>query len=352
MPDGTGPVTTVRVHYPSARCTNLGLRGAAGNLNWTTDAPTVHDESAKTYTYSTRAIAAGSAATEIKPLCDGTWAIGPNYSVATGDTVDIYPHFFTNAGRVEKKWPTFTSTALPSTRAVFVYLPPTYIENDTYVADVFYMHDAQNLFDPATSYGGVEWGVDETMNAGAAGGTIREVLIVGIENTPDRIAELTPTPGTLSGGKADQYLAMVVNEIKPMVDGALRTNPSREHTGMMGSSLGGLITIHAAVKNGATFGIMGAMSPSSWWDNQEIVGEVNGGWTAAGAQKPLRLYLDNGQNGDSSADTSQVVAALRTKGYVDGATLSYVTDPAGQHNEASWARRLPASLTFLLGSGR
>src|SRR5207253_960181 len=95
-----------------------------------------------TFVYETDAI---TAATEWKPLLDDTtWSRGPNYVVKPGETLDVYPHFTTAAGTVTKKWPAFHSTTLGNDRDVWVYLPPTYLENARAKMPVVYMHDGQN----------------------------------------------------------------------------------------------------------------------------------------------------------------------------------------------------------------
>jgi predicted alpha/beta superfamily hydrolase len=351
LSDGGAARTTVRVHYP-AGTHQLTLRGSAGPLNWTQGIALTAGAN-DTWTYSTDLV---STAIDLKPLLDDTtWSRGPNYHVLPGQTVDLYPHFVTVTGSYSRRWPSFTSTVLPSTRGILVYLPPSYAENTTARFPVLYMHDGQNIFDASTAFGGNEWKVDETMNAGAEDGTVREAIVIGVENTGDRMNELTPTydAGTGAGGKADLYLKMIVTEIKPMVDLALRTMPARESTSMMGSSLGGLVTAYAGVRNADTFALVGAMSPSTWWDNRMILGEV--ATTPTRSAKPARVYVDSGDSGPSNDDvtnTAALAAQYRTAGYADGTTLKYVVQAGGQHNEIYWSQRLPAALAFLLGPAR
>ena len=349
--DAGAAKTTFRVHYP-AGTHHLTLRGSAGPLDWTHGLALTAGAN-DTWTYATDLI---TAAIDFKPMLDdATWSRGPNYHALPGQTVDIYPHFVTTAGSYSRRWPAFTSTVLASTRGIMVYLPPSYDENTTAHFPVLYMHDGQNLFDASTAFGGNEWKVDETMNAGAEDGTIREAIVVGVENTADRINELTPTydAGTGAGGKADLYLKMIVTEIKPMVDLALRTMPARESTAMMGSSLGGLVSAYAGVRSADTFGIVGAMSPSTWWDNRMILGEV--ATMPTRSSRPALVYVDSGDSGASSDDvvnTADLAAKYRSVGYVDGSTLKYVVQAGGQHNEIYWSQRLPAALAFLLGAAR
>jgi predicted alpha/beta superfamily hydrolase len=234
---------------------------------------------------------------------------------------------------------------------VWVYLPPTYVENTTARFGVLYMHDAQNLFSPALAFGGNEWKVDETMDAASEDGTIRETIVVGVENTAARMDELTPTADpTYGGGKADQYLSMLIDEIKPTIDKDLRTLPAREQTGIMGSSLGGLVSSYAGVQRADVFGLVGAMSPSTWWDGTVLLADV--ATTPTRPSKPVRVYVDSGDSGASNDDvtnTNELAARYRTVGYVDNKDLLHVVQVGGQHNEIYWAQRLPAALAFLLG---
>jgi pullulanase len=118
----------------------------------------------------------------------------------------------------------------------------------------------------------------------------------------------------------------------------------------MGSSLGGLISSYAGRKRPEVFGHVGAMSPSTWWDNLYIVGQVNS--TPAAPARPLKVYVDVGTSSDGQADTVQLAGAYRGVGYVDGTSFKYVVQQGASHNETYWRQRLPDALRFLLGPGR
>ncbi len=336
--------TVIRVHYPAGSKT-IALRGSSAPWNWDKGVA-MKSEADDTWTLETTTLTTEA---EWKPLLDdATWARGPNYKIKPGTTLDVYPHFTTEKGKVENKWPSFASTTLGNARNVWVYFPPTYFENSRARFPVVYMHDGQNLFDPATAFGGNEWKVDETMDAAAESGAFREAIVVGPENTSQRIYEYTPTNDpSYGGGGGDKYLKMLVDELKPRVDAELRTLPSRENTVIFGSSLGGLISSYAGTTSTSTFGLIGAMSPSTWWDNKVILSMV-----AATKDKPLRVYVDSGDSGDSSddmANTKLLADAYRGIGFVDDSTLKYVVQPGATHSEVYWAQRLPGALTFLLG---
>lgn len=344
LPDA-GTRTVLRVTYPAGAQT-LFVRGSRAPLSWTTGVP-MQKVDATTWTL---AVAELDGELEWKPLLDdATWSKGPNYRAAVGATVEIAPRFFRDVGEWSIRWQ-LTSSILNNTRGVYVYLPPTYLENATARMPVVYMHDGQNLFDPAAAFGGVTWGVPETMNAAALDGRFREAIIVGPENMgADRIPEYTPTADPMyGGGRGDLYLRMLIEELKPKVDAELRTRAGREDTVIIGSSLGGLISSYAGVRHPEVFGVIGSMSPSVWWDGRVLLTML----PMTASPRPLRVYVDSGDQNDGQADTADLAAAYRTLGYVDGSTLRYVVQPGAAHTESAWASRLPAAFEFLLGPAR
>src|SRR5690349_12216963 len=139
----------------------------------------------------------------------------------------------------------FASQLLSSRRDIAVYLPPGYEESrDRY--PVFYLQDGQNLFDPATAFGGQDWHAGETADAMFSRGEIRPVILVGIYNTGvHRISEYTPTRDRRlrKGGKADRYARMLAREIKPFIDREYRTLRGAPNAAVGGSSLGALASL-------------------------------------------------------------------------------------------------------------
>lgn len=345
-----GVVTTIRVHYPTGP-RRMYLRGALAPLSWTAGVA-MQQLDATTWEYT---VPAHLQDLEFKPRLDEQeWSKGPNYVVHPGATVDVFPRFFRDAGEFSRHWTSFRSTLLNNSRGVWVYLPPTYLENDTFRAPVVYMHDGQNLFDPQAAFGGNEWQVDETMNRTANDGFIAEAIVVGPENTAARIDEYTPTnTQQYGGGQGELYLRFLVEELKPAVDREYRTQPERERTTLVGSSLGGLISAYAGVQKPDVFGNVGALSPSTWWDNQWILGSVAG--LRPAPLRPLKVYVDSGNAGTSNDDVTNTAAlaqAWRDRGYADDVTLKYVVQQGATHSEVYWAQRLPGALHFLLGAGR
>jgi len=146
-------------------------------------------------------------------------------------------HTLTGNFRIHRN---FHSTHMVDTRTVMVYLPPGYAyEGDHY--PVLYLHDGQNVFDASTSYGGVEWRVDEAAESLIKEGKIKKLIIAGIYNDRDRDNEYTPSvdPEEGTGGGAENYAKFIIEEVKPFIDSNYRTLPDAENTAIMGSSLGG-----------------------------------------------------------------------------------------------------------------
>lgn len=249
----------------------------------------------------------------------------------------------------------FKSAILKNQRDLIVYLPPGYKLNRAKHYPVLYMQDGNNVFDRDTAFAGVEWEADETTQLLISKGYIQEIIIVGIYNTPARIAEYTWTPmllaGKMQGGKGSEYAEFMASELKPFIDRTYRTLTDRDNTAVLGSSLGGLLSIYLGRYHSRTFGKIGMMSPSLWWDNRTALGEVGG------LAKDLRIWLDTGTN-ENPADPGNTALknardlrqALETKGYKVGANLFYYEDSGAEHNERYWAGRFFRPLQYFFGT--
>jgi predicted alpha/beta superfamily hydrolase len=247
-------------------------------------------------------------------------------------------------------------------RDVYVWLPPEY-ETSERRYPVIYMHDGQNLFDQHLSYSG-EWQVDETMTALSGEG--RAAIIVGLQNQSEgRRIEYNPYPHQLEGifweGSGDDYIRFLVETVKPMIDSDFRTLPQPDTTGIAGSSMGGLISLHGFLTRQDVFGLCGCFSPAFW------IGTGLSDTIQQYAQGTGKIYLDvGGKEGEVIVGAAphlmdvvdahdiylQGVRVLRdalvSKGYQVGDTLLYVEDAEALHNEPAWAQRLPDALRFLL----
>lgn len=228
-------------------------------------------------------------------------------------------------------------------RDLFAYLPPSHGAGARF--PVVYMLDGQNLFDDATAHSGVEWRVDETMEQLALEGI--EALVVGIPAAPgdERGAEY-------SGPKLEQHLSFVADTVRPIVEESFDVDPRREATGIAGSSLGGVASLHAVCRRPETFGFSGVFSPAFWWTGDDRWFDL----VERSATTDVRIYIDVGDSEMPEEETTRrryvegferMTELLRSRGFDDG-SLRAVLERGGAHHETDWARRLPDALRFLL----
>lgn len=267
----------------------------------------------------------------------------------------------THPARIEKH-PAFPSSFI-TPRQIDVWLPPGYDADPDARYPVVYMHDGQNLFDPATSYIGVPWSPDVAMMRLVDAGESRPAIIVGIWNTPARMTEYMPQKATQDGRfpyiasfpdpagtplTSDAYLRFIVEELKPFIDHTYRTLPGRKHTSIMGSSMGGLISAYAVAEYPEVFG--GAACLSNAW-------QVGDGAVIDYLAKHLpppethRFYFDYGTDKTDvgcAPYQDRMDQVMRDTGYNPGPLwMSHVYSGA-EHSERSWRERVDIPLRFLL----
>jgi predicted alpha/beta superfamily hydrolase len=232
------------------------------------------------------------------------------------------------------------SRTLSNARDIYVYLPRDY-DASTRRYPVLYMHDGQNLFGPDAFMGG--WRVEQAADALIAAGRVEDLIIVGVANTSDRMREYMPPEEHGRRGRADLYGRFLIEELKPWVDGWLRTRPGREDTGIMGSSLGGLVSFYLGWERPDVFGRVGSLSGSFWLSDHLQKAAVDG-------TRDLRLWLDSGtagESGDSYEDTVAARDLLLGKGAVLGRDLQHVVDLGAGHDERAWRGRVGSALEYL-----
>ena len=237
-----------------------------------------------------------------------------------------------------------SSPQLGNVRRVQVYLPANYARESSRRYPVLYMHDGQNHFDPKTSFSGVAWDVGTTVDRLIAEGQVRPFIVVAIDNTAERLAEYTPGADPRhGGGRLDAYADFVLDTLKPMIDARFRTLPDRRHTAWLGSSLGGLASLHVALARSDRVALAAGMSPAVWWNRRALIEFVK----SRTPRPPVRLYLDAGTDNDDLEEALDLSASLQEVGYVSGQDFRLLVVKGGNHHERDWAARLAEPLRFL-----
>ena len=277
------------------------------------------------------------------------------------------PHV--EAGRVERL--EHLRSKFVDARHVDVWLPRDYSLQRRYA--VLYMHDGQMLFDATTTWNKQAWIIQSAVTRLVDQGDIEPLIIVGIWNNgkyrhseyfPQKFLKFIPEPthslfvaaGLEGRARADAYLRFIVEELKPMIDARYATRPDREHTFIMGSSMGGLISVYAICEYPGVFGAAAALS--THWTGE---GKANEEIPAAGRcyladalpdPASHRLYMDHGTTElDALYVPYQplVDGVVLQRGYTDANFMSRVFEGAG-HNERAWAERADIPLRFLAGT--
>ena len=276
-------------------------------------------------------------------------------SVALGSTYEPGPPAWGWSMTGDIRYHEVKSDILGNSRQVWVYLPPGYAQNPDRHYPVLYAMDGQNVFEKGTAFQGQEWHMDEAAQRAMQAGTMREAIIVAVSNGgAQRIEEYSPKADPeYGGGGAEKFAQFLSQELKPMIDGAYRSETAPESTAILGSSMGGLVSLYMGLAHSNTFGLIGALSPSLWFAEKDMISS----WKDhPPAQKPAKVWLDMGDNESPSdkdhngvPDTLDNTRALRDVMAAQGQPgLMYHEFPGATHSEASWANRIQDVLQALL----
>ena len=237
----------------------------------------------------------------------------------------------------------FAMPGLGRDRTLRLYLPPSYDTSPTRRYPVLYMHDGQNLFDDATAYAG-EWGVDETLTEFARTRGF-EAIVVGIDNGgAERIHELTPWPNPKYGAaQGEQYMAFVVDTVKPWIDAHYRTRPDRASTAIIGSSLGGLVSHYALLRYPQVFGKAAIFSPSYWYSSEAYAQTKAHPWPA---DTRTYFYIGGREGEESVADVARMLPLLATPDHAVR-DVTFHVEPEARHDEHAWRAEFPLAVAWL-----
>ncbi|HWD37455.1 MAG TPA: alpha/beta hydrolase-fold protein, partial [Fimbriimonas sp.] len=204
---------------------------------------------------------------------------------------------------------------------------------------VLYMQDGENVFDPRTSFAGVDWQIDETADRLIREKKIPPLIVVGIYNTADRTSEYSP------GGMSSLYMDFVVDKLKPFIDRTYRTKPDRKNTMVGGSSSGGIFSFMLVWEHPDVFSKAICMSPA-FATPKGMRHSYDYAKTVANSPTPpmpVYFYVDIGGIGLDSElrpGVDEMLTTLKQKHI----KFDFVSDPNARHSEADWAKRFPNAL--------
>ncbi|MDX9720144.1 MAG: alpha/beta hydrolase-fold protein [Myxococcota bacterium] len=239
-----------------------------------------------------------------------------------------------------------------------------YVPGGTGPWPVMYMHDGQNLFAPDAVWGG--WKVQDTLEALEA-----EVLVVGLDNTEDRMVEYTHVDDELDGqrftARGDDYAKLVMERVRPFVESSY---PTTELDGVMGSSLGGLISLYIAHLYPDELDFVASLSGTLRWGKFELDNLLMQQLYEQAGRRDFVIYVDSGggpgsggcvdldgdgyfdddaESRDNYCQNRQFADGMAALGYVWEEDLFHWHEEGAEHTEAAWAARLHLPFGVFLG---
>lgn len=237
----------------------------------------------------------------------------------------------------------FPMNKLNKTRRVWVYLPQDYAISPNKRYPVLYMQDGQNIFSAATAANG-EWEVDETLSELEKKEDFG-VIVVAVDNGgSERIDEYSPWKNPeYGGGKGKEYLDFIAYSLKPCIDLLYRTKPDRLHTGIMGSSLGALVSLYAAFKYEQIFSKFGIFSPSLWFSDSIFTLPKT-----TFHKYPSKIYLMSGilESATQAQETYNMRDTLLMHGFSTNEVRCEIKND-GTHSEWFWKREFAECYNWL-----
>ena len=247
-------------------------------------------------------------------------------------------------------------------RRVRVLLPKNYETDTDRRYPVVYFHDGQNVFYSKEAYVGHSWKVIPAIKRNP---DISRMIVVAIDNDGlQRMNEYSAwkykesnIPGMQFGGKGVEYGEFVMDVVKPFIDQEYRTLADREHTAMIGSSLGGNITQFLGLEYQDQIGCLGVFSSANWLHQEAFDRYIE----RKNLYPDQRIYIYVGTEEADDSDKTLMAGNIK-QAYIDS-SLRYYHDVIQQgvaleniairiqsgaiHHEEAWAEHLPESLRFL-----
>ncbi len=246
----------------------------------------------------------------------------------------------------------FPSHALQGPRRVRILLPAGYKATAAQRYPVLYVQDGQNLFDDHESFSGQAWHLDRIISGLIASGQIEALIVVAIDHAgSERLAEFAHQDRKHDGqwvkALGNHYETFLADELKPHIDRLFLTRPEPQGNALMGSSMGGLVSLNIGLRRSHQFGAIAALSPSCWWNPAALKADVQ---HDKNELKKLKIWIDiGGQEGRYSDEVEEIAGQIAQLSGNDEDMLRYYLDPKADHSEMAWRDRVHLPLKFLFG---
>jgi len=199
------------------------------------------------------------------------------------------------------------------------------------------------------------WRVEDAYNSLFTAGRIHEVILVGIDNSPNRMSEYLPPP-PFGGGTAHMYLSFLTNEVMPYIEAKYRVLRGPTNNSILGSSAGGNLAFYAGWEASHIFGKAARMSPAFWY-NPNYLPTIR---SYSGPKKPVSFWIDAGNRESNDLDGNgadryiefahYMTIRLMEIGWTYGDDLLLHFDYTGIHDEDSWGPRIEKPQLYFYGT--
>lgn len=269
-----------------------------------------------------------TARVEYKFIVDGKWILDPLNPNKVDNGVGGENSFFTMPDYKATNWdkeltfsPKFTQEEFEIDSKIFgKRIVKTYVPESKEPLSVLYLQDG-------TDYKNRALAVIQQINLVKAG-KIKPFIMVFLD-PKDRMKEYWAS---------DDYAKFLATEVVPAIDAKYKTIKSRDGRAILGASLGGVTSVHTALKYPKIFGRVGGQSSSFWIDDKRVIKELE---MLDARRTPFRFYFDVGTL-EGAADNQKAISVLKSKNY----DVTYEEAETG-HNWTSWRDRLADAFVAL-----
>lgn len=234
-----------------------------------------------------------------------------------------------------------TQYVIATNRIIEVYTPPNYDPGTDY--PVLLLNDGESMF------GNSSWELNKVLDDLITKQKIEPIIAVAVYVHSNRNNWYIPYDDSWINSnwgpyvpKAEEYANYIFDQVLPFVEENYKVNTER--IGIMGASLGGLISTWMGIKYPDQIKYSAGLSGSLWVDNYAIFDEVT-----APFENGQKFWFDIGGVTGEWNYYVPLFRALDDVGATPGIQSFYYEDPEGRHAAYYWLRRIHNPLIAFYG---